>query len=84
VVDAADERFNMLINDVLPQLADVSGLLLFVPNYFDFIRIRNHLKSKDFNFVQICEYSKVSLCQFILKKNSLFPYLQFNRNSSSV
>lgn len=37
----------------------MTGVLIYVPSYFDYVRIRNYLKKETFTFVQICEYSKV-------------------------
>lgn len=57
-----DSRFDFFINKVLPQYKDtiMKQCLIYVPNYFDYVRIRNYFKKEDISFVQICEYSKVS------------------------
>lgn len=59
--DCPDARFEHFVSKVLVHLKDVSlmkGTLIFVPSYFDFVRLRNHFKREDIPFNQICEYSK--------------------------
>ncbi len=34
--------------------------LLFLPSYFDFVRVRNWLTERDFDFVAVHEYSRTS------------------------
>lgn len=57
-----DQRFEHFINHILPQFkaASRAHCLVFVSSYFDFVRIRNYFKKETVNFVQICEYTKVS------------------------
>lgn len=57
-----DQRFEHFINVILPQFkpASMGHCLVFIPSYFDFVRIRNYFKRETLNFVQICEYTKVS------------------------
>lgn len=57
-----DERFEHFVNNILPQYksASMAHCLVFIPSYFDFVRIRNYFKRETLNFVQICEYTKVS------------------------
>ncbi|XP_076318730.1 U3 small nucleolar RNA-associated protein 25 homolog [Tachypleus tridentatus] len=56
---AADDRFQFFISKVLPDYKDsvMSHTLIFVPSYFDFVRLRNYFKREDLNFVQLCEYT---------------------------
>lgn len=44
-VEAADARFEFFRSTVWPRLKESSacGLLIFVPHYFDFVRLRNFL-----------------------------------------
>lgn len=60
-----DQRFEHFVNHVLPKFksAAKAHCLVFVPSYFDFVRIRNYFKKETINFVQICEYTKVSLAR---------------------
>ncbi|XP_046401440.1 U3 small nucleolar RNA-associated protein 25 homolog [Ischnura elegans] len=59
-VEAIDLRFNTFTSKILPQYKDkiTKHVMIYVPQYFDYVRIRNYLKSEDASFVQICEYSK--------------------------
>lgn len=61
-----DQRFDYFVNSILPQFkaASKAHCLVFVPSYFDFVRIRNYFKSETINFVQICEYTKVIILYF--------------------
>lgn len=56
-----DQRFDYFINKILPQYKSASKAhcLIFIPSYFDFVRIRNYFKKETMNFTQICEYTKV-------------------------
>ncbi|PFX26374.1 Digestive organ expansion factor [Stylophora pistillata] len=58
--EAADKRFQIFINKVLP---DFKGSLMghtaiFVPSYFDFVRLRNYFKREGIDCAQISEYSQ--------------------------
>jgi hypothetical protein len=46
VAAAADERFHYFANTLLPQAlqAQRAGLLVYIPSYFDYVRVRAHLK----------------------------------------
>ncbi|XP_046971418.1 U3 small nucleolar RNA-associated protein 25 homolog [Vanessa cardui] len=57
---SVDARFEYFVKEILPKQRDtlMSHTLIYVPSYFDFVRIRNYFKKEDIGFVQICEYSK--------------------------
>ncbi|KAI5168822.1 Digestive Organ Expansion Factor [Manis pentadactyla] len=57
-----DARFNFFVNKILPQYRDavMSHTLIYVPSYFDFVRLRNYFKKEDLNFTHICEYTQKS------------------------
>ncbi|XP_007096212.1 U3 small nucleolar RNA-associated protein 25 homolog [Panthera tigris] len=57
-----DDRFNFLVNKILPQYRDavMSHTLIYVPSYFDFVRLRNYFKKEELNFTHICEYTPKS------------------------
>lgn len=38
----------------------MSHTLIYVPSYFDFVRLRNYFKKEDLNFTHICEYTQKS------------------------
>ncbi|KAG5266073.1 hypothetical protein AALO_G00249490 [Alosa alosa] len=57
-----DARFQFFVDKVLPQYRDsvMSHTFIYVPSYFDFVRIRNYLKKEETNFTSISEYSQRS------------------------
>lgn len=60
VQEMADKRFDFFVNKILPQYRDtlMKHTLIYVPSYFDYVRVRNYFKQNDVSFVQVCEYSK--------------------------
>ncbi|KAF5308169.1 hypothetical protein FQR65_LT06349 [Abscondita terminalis] len=60
VSQSIDARFNFFIDKVLPQQREIlmRQTLIYISNYFDYVKLRNHFKKEDIGFVQICEYSK--------------------------
>ncbi|XP_022121309.2 U3 small nucleolar RNA-associated protein 25 homolog [Pieris rapae] len=59
-LSAVDARFEYFIKEILPKQRDplMSHTLIYVPSYFDFVRLRNYFKKEDISFVQVCEYTK--------------------------
>lgn len=58
--EAADERFEHFKQSVWPRLSSGArrgGDLLFVPSYFDFVRVRNFLKAENASFAPNGEYA---------------------------
>lgn len=57
---AAAARYDFFVGTLWPRIRDsaAGGLLLFVPSYFDFVRLRNFLLEEEASFVGVCEYSK--------------------------
>nr|XP_046269149.1 U3 small nucleolar RNA-associated protein 25 homolog [Scatophagus argus] len=57
-----DARFQFFLDKVLPQYRDsvMSHTLIYIPSYFDYIRLRNYMKKEEINFTSICEYSTKS------------------------
>ncbi|KAG8504394.1 Digestive organ expansion factor [Galemys pyrenaicus] len=55
-----DARFSFFVDRVLPQYRDavMAHTLIYVPSYFDFVRLRNYFKREDLSFAPICEYSR--------------------------
>lgn len=55
-----DNRFEYFINTILPvyKSSTMAHTMIFVPSYFDYVRIRNYLKSESISFTQISEYSR--------------------------
>ncbi|CUM67495.1 uncharacterized protein PRCAT00005192001 [Priceomyces carsonii] len=64
-VEDPEARFKFFINSILPSLMkSVSyddGLLIFIPSYYDYLRVKNFLKtSTKYDFGSIDEYSSQS------------------------
>lgn len=38
----------------------MSHTLIYIPSYFDYVRLRNHMKREEISFASICEYSSRS------------------------
>ncbi|XP_060919842.1 U3 small nucleolar RNA-associated protein 25 homolog [Labrus mixtus] len=57
-----DARFQFFLDKVLPQYRDsvMSHTLIYIPSYFDYVRVRNFMKKEEINFTSICEYSSKS------------------------
>ncbi|KAM9341180.1 U3 small nucleolar RNA-associated protein 25 homolog [Symphorus nematophorus] len=57
-----DARFQFFLDKVLPQYRDsvMSHTLIYIPSYFDYVRLRNYMKKEEMNFTSICEYSSKS------------------------
>ena len=36
------------------------SVLVYIPDYFDFVRLRNHFRTQQLSFGQICEYTTPS------------------------
>ncbi|KAI2806264.1 hypothetical protein BLOT_005276 [Blomia tropicalis] len=55
----SDVRFNFFINKILPKYKDklMVRTMIYVPSYFDFVRLRNYFRKEDIGFSQICEYT---------------------------
>ncbi|XP_026478291.1 digestive organ expansion factor homolog [Ctenocephalides felis] len=60
--EAIDARFNYFTKKVLGQYRSpaMAQCLLYIPDYFDYVRLRNYFKREEINFTQICEYTKDS------------------------
>ena len=55
-----DTRFEYFTNTILPQFkaATMAHCLIYIPSYFDYVRVRNYFKKEELNFTQVCEYTK--------------------------
>ncbi|KAL3513649.1 hypothetical protein ACH5RR_026366 [Cinchona calisaya] len=62
IADADDARFQYFCKKVFPKIKDSiqGGVMLFVSSYFEFVRLRNFLKSQEASFCLLGEYSKQS------------------------
>ncbi|KAK2710338.1 U3 small nucleolar RNA-associated protein 25 homolog [Artemia franciscana] len=58
--NATEARFQYFIEKIVPQFRNSSmkHTLIFVPSYFDYVKLRNYFKKEEVNFTQICEYTE--------------------------
>ncbi|KAI8573345.1 hypothetical protein RHMOL_Rhmol01G0269800 [Rhododendron molle] len=61
-VDVDDARLEYFAKKVFPKIKDSvqGGIMLFISSYFEFVRVRNFLKSQDASFCLLGEYTKQS------------------------
>jgi hypothetical protein len=57
--DASAARLEFFKSQLWPRLREAAprGLLLFVPHYFDYVRLRNFLRAEGAEFAELCEYT---------------------------
>jgi U3 small nucleolar RNA-associated protein 25 len=64
VVEANDARFKYfterLFPDMKQDISEKKHYLLFVPNYFDYVRLRNWLTEQGVNFASLSDYTSAS------------------------
>ncbi|XP_068930877.1 U3 small nucleolar RNA-associated protein 25 homolog [Petaurus breviceps papuanus] len=62
LLSVIDARFRFFVDKILPQYQDavMSHTLIYVPSYFDFVRLRNYFRKEELNFTHICEYTERS------------------------
>jgi len=63
IEDLADARFDYFIHTLLPQLKSSypdGHILVFIPSYFDYVRLRNYGKARHLSVAHACEYTKNS------------------------
>ncbi|XP_046351320.2 U3 small nucleolar RNA-associated protein 25 homolog isoform X2 [Haliotis rufescens] len=55
----ADSRFDFFIKKLVPHHRDpvMNRTLVYIPSYFDFVRVRNHFRKEGINFVHMSEYA---------------------------
>lgn len=56
-----DDRFDFFVEHVQPHLKEEEPTLLFIPSYFDYVRVRKHLKQQEIDFVSCADYTKTSM-----------------------
>ncbi len=58
VATAGDEKYEYFAKTLLPRIAkNRTGLLVFVPSYFDFLKLRKLLNELEIPFAHLCEYT---------------------------
>ncbi len=57
-----DSRFEYFVGTVLPQVlrSKQAHTAVFIPSYFDYVRVRNHLMKNKASVVNVHEYSRGS------------------------
>jgi len=57
--NVSEDRFQFFIKKILPQYLEsmMTNTLIFVPSYYDYVRLREHFHKHDINFGQACEYT---------------------------
>ncbi|KAL4564389.1 hypothetical protein LXL04_028453 [Taraxacum kok-saghyz] len=62
IVDADDARLDYFKKKVFPKIKDSvqGGVMIFISSYFEFVRVRNFLKSQDASMCLLGEYTKQS------------------------
>lgn len=58
--NSSDIRFDFFVNQILPKFKEklMVRTMIYVPSYFDFVRLRNYFRREDIGINQICEYTK--------------------------
>jgi len=60
ISDSLEKRFKYFTEKIMPQFSrdNMDHTLIFIPSYFDFVKVRNWSKFSDLDFSEISEYSK--------------------------
>jgi U3 small nucleolar RNA-associated protein 25 len=56
--DARFENFKSVIWPRIRETARGGGQLIYIPSYFDFVRVRNFLRAESASFLGLCEYTE--------------------------
>ncbi|XP_031555549.1 digestive organ expansion factor homolog isoform X2 [Actinia tenebrosa] len=60
--ESQEKTFNFFVEKILPEFRGhlMGHTAIFVPSYFDFVRLRNFFRQEEISFTHISEYSKRS------------------------
>ena len=60
LASSADARFKFFVESVLPKFnsSTLGHTLIYIPSYFDFLRLRNYMRKEEISFTQICEHTE--------------------------
>ena len=52
---SSEDRFQFFIKKILPQFRDniMTNTLIYIPSYYDYVRLRNYLHKEEANFGQV-------------------------------
>ncbi|KAL4239096.1 hypothetical protein ACF0H5_003799 [Mactra antiquata] len=55
-----DERFDLFTKKIFPHMRNtgMTQTVIFVPSYFDYVRLRNYFQKEGIKFLQACEYTQ--------------------------
>lgn len=56
--EEAEARFEFFKAKILPQFRSLTHVLIYIPTYYDYVRVRNYFRREAIGFCQVCEYSK--------------------------
>ncbi|PVU94630.1 hypothetical protein BB559_002952 [Furculomyces boomerangus] len=56
ITSSNDDRFNYFVSKIFPLMKD-AGTMVFIPSYFDYVRVRNFIKKHDESLGMINEYT---------------------------
>ena len=61
--DSINERFKYFTEKIVPQFSgdNMDHTLIFVPNYLEYVKVRNWFKATDRDFCEISEYRYASI-----------------------
>ena len=61
--DSINERFKYFTEKIVPQFTgdNMDHTLIFVPNYLEYVKVRNWFKASDRDFCEISEYRYILL-----------------------
>ena len=65
-----DDRFDFFSKEILRELRNLMDykMMIFISDYFDFVRVRNHLRRSNVDFLAICEYDSYQKARQRTKK----------------
>ena len=58
--NSADARFKFFTETILPKFnsSALGHTLVYIPSYFDFLRLRNYMRKEEISFTSICEHTE--------------------------
>ncbi len=59
-LDSIERRFDYFTTRIMPDYKKdhMYHTMIFIPSYFDYVRVRNWFDKSDLDFLEICEYTK--------------------------
>ncbi|XP_063710478.1 U3 small nucleolar RNA-associated protein 25 homolog [Symsagittifera roscoffensis] len=65
-----NERFGFFCNHILKEFRELHKckIVIYIPDYYDFVKVRNHLRRNKYDFVPISEYDTYKKARDRMKK----------------